>query len=147
HGEAEHEDQGALPTGGSLGERLSAETVTHSTRDELALGQPLHRVEHLARAIARFGSTVHDRRGKAIESLDQAGATLKLGADEGGDGDHGAVGPPHVEATDVFRFLPELRLGFQLNPIGTAIQVEVVDVERRKHRLQSAEDVSQVYSQ
>ena len=67
--------------------------------------------------------------------------------DQTRDRDHGPVRPADVQLADVLRLQPELRLGLELHPVGPAVQVEVVDVQRRKHGLQGREDLRQRHSQ
>ena len=102
-------------------------------------------LHHLTRAAALLGRAGEQRRAEAVEPEHLGRPAAELGVRTSADtGIISLLRPADVEPCDVLRRLAELRLRLRLHAVGPAVQVEVVDVERREERLQGAEQIGEV---
>ena len=141
--QAQNEDHAAVALGGPLLERLATVRATDPLCRVLVGDQLVDAVEHLARAAPGRRHRGDQCGGEAVEATQDAWPALERGADERRERHHVAVVGAHLQAADVLRPLPERRLCLGLHAVGAAVEVEVIDIERRQGRLHRLEDVGQ----
>ena len=101
------------------------------------MGHVFHDLDGVARTDARQRVAHHLGSQEAVETLQLLWTHDGFDRDQRRDRNHAAGAGTHIHLTEIVRRGPIQRVGLQLHSVGTAIEIEVVDVQRSHRGLQT----------